>query len=406
MKFTKMSLVAALLIGSSAFAIENTKVSGDANLYYSTKSQNDNNANTNDDLFNKQTSKGEASLHLGLTTDLTKNVSAGAAVDVISTLGLANNLVSTTWTGATEDTYVVSEAWLAATFGETTGKVGRMELDTPLVYSETWSLVTNTFEAGVLINQDIPDTTLVAAYVGQHDTVAVMGDGIAQATSPFVSFYDGAYAFGVINSSIKPITVQAWYYDAQKTVKAYWLQADLDASELGVKGLVAGAQYSSQNFNDAVTLKKNDVYALMLGYSIKDIATVKVAYSSVGKDTNGGDAGYNLATGSTSSGTAQSKLYTEAWWNYGKVTQNDTDSYKISLESPVQGLFDLGIYYTNADQSTIANNNDLSEITLTASKSFGPLDATLVYINADVKTPAVGDDETSDTIQAYLTLNF
>ena len=36
MKFTKMSLVAALLIGSSAFAIDNVKVSGDAKVYYST----------------------------------------------------------------------------------------------------------------------------------------------------------------------------------------------------------------------------------------------------------------------------------------------------------------------------------------------------------------------------------
>jgi len=35
MKFTKMSLVTALLIGSSAFAIENTKVSGDVKLFYS-----------------------------------------------------------------------------------------------------------------------------------------------------------------------------------------------------------------------------------------------------------------------------------------------------------------------------------------------------------------------------------
>ena len=35
MKFTKMSWVTALLIGSSAFAIENTKVSGDVQLFYS-----------------------------------------------------------------------------------------------------------------------------------------------------------------------------------------------------------------------------------------------------------------------------------------------------------------------------------------------------------------------------------
>ena len=36
MRVTKLSLMAVLLLGSSAFAIENTKVSGDAKLYYGT----------------------------------------------------------------------------------------------------------------------------------------------------------------------------------------------------------------------------------------------------------------------------------------------------------------------------------------------------------------------------------
>lgn len=42
MKFTKLSLVAAMLIGSSAFAIENTKVGGDAKLFYHTSDANGN----------------------------------------------------------------------------------------------------------------------------------------------------------------------------------------------------------------------------------------------------------------------------------------------------------------------------------------------------------------------------
>jgi len=48
----------------------------------------------------------------------------------------------------------------------------------------------------------------------------------------------------------------------------------------------------------------------------------------------------------------------------------------------------------------------MTEFTVTASKNVGPLDVTLAYINADVKTATLNDDETSNTIQAYLTLNF
>ncbi|MBU0720947.1 hypothetical protein KJ877_06350, partial [bacterium] len=95
-----MSLVAALLVGSSAFAIENVKVAGDAKLFYST--QDDTNANPSASLFDQSSSAGEASLNLGLTADLTEGVSAGATLNAITTLGLYNNLVSATWTGGVQ----------------------------------------------------------------------------------------------------------------------------------------------------------------------------------------------------------------------------------------------------------------------------------------------------------------
>jgi hypothetical protein len=48
-----------------------------------------------------------------------------------------------------------------------------------------------------------------------------------------------------------------------------------------------------------------------------------------------------------------------------------------------------------------AANDGMDEVAITASKSFGPLDATLAYINTDF-------DSSSDvnTLQVYLTLNF
>ena len=98
MKFTKLSLVAAMLIGSSAFAIENTKVSGDANLFYNTTD-----AGTND-VFDKDSSAADVGLNLNVTTDLVKtdavSVSAGAGATVLTTLGLENNLVGNTWGSA------------------------------------------------------------------------------------------------------------------------------------------------------------------------------------------------------------------------------------------------------------------------------------------------------------------
>ena len=416
MKFTKMSLVAALLIGSSAFAIDNTKISGDAKLYYATTDAGDKG------LFEKDNSAADVAFNLNVTTDLVKNdlvsISAGAGYTVLTTLGLENNLVSAVWAGShdatlnngsrygakVENANWMTEAWVAATAGKTTAKLGRMELDTPLAFTETWSIEKNTFEAIVLINQDIPDTTLVGAYVGngngtenfgQDEQGLVNGAGLAiapvvNAGGQFTTYgTNGAYAAGIINNSFKPLTAQAWYYNVSDLAEAYWLQADLN-----MEGILAGAQYSSVELS-ASGATADDVYALMLGYAMKDVASVKISYSSVNDDGSIGYAGFNTATNIT---TAQSKLYTEAWWSYGQVTRSGTDTINFTAEGTAATV-DLGLYVTLVDHAEA--DEDFNEYTVTASKSFGPLDTTAAVVYVD---PETGDSETM--IQAYLTLNF
>ena len=440
MKFTKMSLVAALLVGSSAFAIENVKVSGDVKLYYTTDDKEAGvttalTPSKDAGIFSAQNSAAQAALGLGVTADLVKNVSAGAHVTVLTTLGLQGQLVNNVWEGTNgvKDSWIVDEAWIAGTLGNTTAKLGRMELDTPLVFTETWSLAKNTFEAVVLLNQDLPDTTLVAAYVGGSNGYSVVNSTYPAANphgnaapavgivnrvqtinseTTFSQFYNGAYAVGVVNNSVKPLTVQAWYYDAPQFLDAYWLQADVS-----MNGIIAGAQYNQINYQKSKNLPiakdaSNDVYAFKLGYELKDVATVSVAYSQTGKETDSGlslDAGQNLATFGNS---AQSKLYTEAWWSYGYVTRADTSAWNLTVEGGVAGV-DLGAYYTQTDSDRnggTVDRADMKEFTLTAGKDFGPLNTTLAYIytKADDLNIKAGQTKGSafNTVQAYLTLKF
>lgn len=438
MKVTKMSLVAAMLLGTGLFAIENTKIEGNAQTFYQTTDAG------NIELFDKDNSSADMGINLNASSDLVKTdsvaISTGVGATFLTTLGLENNLVSGVWGNAhtatgskIDNVWWMNEAWLAATTGKTTAKLGRMALDTPLAFTETWSIEKNTFEAGVLINEDIPDTTLVGAYIGNGNGAESFGNdyttassgaatgGIVNADGGFTTFgSDGAYAVGAINNSFKPLTLQAWYYDVTRVVEAYWLQADLACEK--IPGLMAGAQYSGHTLSkDAMVsgaplgLAKDvssDVYAFMLGYEMADTFTVKGSYSQVGKDFA---AGFNVATAQgATSGTAQSKLYTEAWWMYGSVTQEDTASYNITLEAPVADLFDLGVYYTNADQAGTKaemKDNDVSDLTVVASKSFGPLDTSLVYSyieasSEDDTSTATVDNDAYNQIQLYLTLNF
>ncbi|MDQ7042173.1 MAG: hypothetical protein Q9M34_01440 [Sulfurimonas sp.] len=395
MKITKMSLVAALLIGSSAFAIENTKVTGDANLYYTTSDA------SNGNLFESGSSLADVAVNLNLTTDVLKTdsvaVSAGLGYTLITTLGLEGQMVDNVWSGShdgVKDASWMNEAWFAATSANTTVKIGRMELDTPLAFTETWGAEKNTFDAAVVINQDIPDTTLVGAYIGRGNGNTV-GDidvaaGIVANNGEFSSYgTKGAYAVGAVNNSWKPLSVQAWYYDIVAVAQASWLQADLS-----MDGIVAGGQYTSLSLNDT------QAAALMVGYEAKDLVTATISYSKVSAK---GSAAFNTAT--NGGYAAQSKLYTEAWWNYGFVTQAGASTIHASVEGDVADVTLAG-YYTYVDQPDAQGNGDFTEFTVTASKSYGPVDVTLAYINATVEDNIPATEDNSNTLQVYLTANF
>lgn len=417
MKLVKMSLATAVLLGASAFAIDNVKVSGDAKVYYSTS---DEGTASNNDLFDQSTSAADTALRLGVTGDLLKGVSFGVTGYAVSTLGLENNLVSNTWTGAhgssagtvVQDQAWIGELWLATTVGKTTAKAGRMELDTPLVYSEKWSIVPNTFTGAVLINQDLPDTTLVAAWVGQgnginaarnnggidNNSSGVGIDGYMGAGADFGKFNEsGAYAVAAINNSFKPLTAQAWYYNVSAIADAFWLQADIDCSL--VKGVKIGAQYAKMDPKGRLaTLDDSSAYAFKLGYEGIENLKVSAAYSNA--DDKGTLKIANVATNNLD--TAESKLYTETFWNRGWVGRADAQSWNAKASYDLKEIAKFCASYTSSEVDK--TNNELDEVALSATKSFGPLDARLAYISTSSTEDNSGKHY--NTVNAYLTLNF
>ncbi|MFA6189166.1 MAG: hypothetical protein WC680_07790 [Sulfuricurvum sp.] len=433
MKLVKMSLAAAVLLGASAFAVDNIKVSGDAKLYYGTNNKEATsgaltNNGTSGELFSKSNSMADTALRVGVTGDLTKGVSFGLTGYAISTLGLENNLVSNTWTGShsttansssggaqVNDAAWMGEAWIAATMGKTTAKLGRMELDTPLAFSEKWSVVPNTFEAAVLINQDLPDTTLVGAWVGKgNGTNALVaaynpglgGQNVTSVNANFNTFnLDGAYAAGAINNSLKFLTAQAWYYNVVNVADAVWLQADWDCQL--VKDIKIGVQYADMSPKGTVlalnpTYKDSSAYAVKLAYAGVEKLNVSAAYSATDKD-----GALSVANTATNLGTAQSKLYTEAYWNYGYVGKAGASSYNVTAEYDA-GIAKVGAYVTNVEVKptgyTVAGS--MNEAALTVAKSFGPLDTTLAYVSTDTNAADQNGGKRYDALYAMLQLNF
>ncbi len=413
MKSIKLSLaVVTLLVMGASANVNNIKFNGNAKLFYSTSDLG------NADLFDKAGAMGQAAADLGMSADLEGGVKFGATVTGLSTLGLENNLVSSIWAGfdnsangsdILDTQWWLKEAYLAKVFGNTTIKVGRQTLDTPLAFSETWNTAENTFDAAVILNSDIKDTTLVGAWIGRGNGAS--GFSVVQAAAggkdPFRTYgsaiddvlstnrASGAYAAGIITKIVSDLTFEAWYYDVVDIAHAYWLQGDMTPS--AVSKLTIGVQYANISPDDDFHADDSKAWAVKLGYDFQNGLSASVAYSSCDED-----GVVNIANTATGTSGAQSKLYTEAWWNFGYVSAAGADSYNITLEYSIQNTADFGLYYTNSSNDNA--NVDMTEFTLSAAKSYGPLDVSFAYIYT--KADDVNGGDNFNTLQAYLTYNF
>jgi len=383
MKLGKLSLVAVLALGTSVFAIDNTKVDGDVKIIY----QSNDVQNSASDMFDKDASAAGVGIRVGATADLTSGLSAGVQAQGFTTLGLENNLVSAVMaTGSVNDQSSVSQAWMAGTLGKTTVKVGRQELDTPLAFTEKWNVVYNTFDAAVAINTDLPNTTLVGAWVGKHNgmgaSTVTVGTNVAPTlinssgqTASLSAGFDtfgakGAYAAGAINSSLPNTTLQGWYYNVVDLATAYWLQADTK-----VAGMVnLGAQYAGMDPDSKFgNLNDSTIWAVKGAVDVSGV-NLYAAYSSADKDGVLGFA--NTATGD------KTKIYTglDSIYMDGIVTRPGTDAIKVGASTALAGV-KLAAAYT--DCSVDGANNDISGIDLSVSGKAGPLNLQAIYTMVD-----------------------
>ncbi len=391
-KFT-LSLVTIAMIATTANAdITNEKFGGSASLFYGTNDANDG------DMFNKGQSYGNAAIQLGGTASVGSCdtcVKLNYGVTGVSTMGLENTLVSSTWINHTLDDAVWIDT-LNLSFmplngiSNTTMVVGRQELATPMVFTEKWNIARNTYDAAVAVNNDIVDTTLVGAWVGRSN---IDGGNTVKAEAGFNNngfdrflADEGAYAFGAITKVIPTVNAQAWYYIAPSTANVAWLEADTN-----IAGFTLGAQYGMLDGNDD---SDGNAIAVKLGYELNGLG-LTASYSTVDKMT-----GTSGALGFVNLGGAQTPLYTAGWWDAGSQGASDTDAYTVAAEYDAEGIANLGLYYSNWENQT--SGNAVNEITVTAGKTLGNLDFTLAYINtdADVEKDAVND------VQAYFTYNF
>lgn len=307
----RLSLVAALACAAatSSFAADSLeaafakgKVSGNVQAWYINDSFQAGSGVTSTGSAANPKARGEGALGgtLSYVTDPYYGINAGATFISSNLMGQNPNAGNSTGYGSASSSTVssinynsntLSEAYIQGAYGKTVAKVGEQKLVTPLADSNDGARIFyNTFKAGVLMNSDVPDTTLVAAYVNgmltRSTSVYYPGavSGSAGATNnaqasinlgyqgmDYVAFGGAAnavtggqnnpvWALAAVNKSLPGLTAQAWFYQATNVLNAWYFQGDYAYKVNNQIGLFAGAQFLNEGgIGNTQTSFKNGV---------------------------------------------------------------------------------------------------------------------------------------------------
>lgn len=370
MKFTKLSLVAALAV-SAAFAggdiepvaapvaeFPQTTIGGKATAYYTT----DDNA---DNMFGSDSS----ALGTAITLDVTHKFNANIAANVTA-VGFANVLDDGIYSFQTGGEYFEGEksgayfnvANITANFGGTTLVLGRQLLNTPMLAGFDWLLAPGAFEAYTAVNSSIENVTLVGSYVrtwrpNNAGTDFITLTDIDDGNNWTVS---AAYDNKTISGSI-------WYYNIDAGVaiaQDKYGQVYIDGGyDFGVAKIVA--QYVNTNYNTD-TIDDSNVFGvkgtatfgafnLMAAYvNVSDNTAAWVGimdglYTSSWNSTTGSSLGNNfkVEAGTEFAGITGSVSY--AYYEYDQTADDEGSEIDVILGYNITDSIDINAVYTNTD---------------------------------------------------------
>lgn len=190
---------------------------------------------------------------LHYNTDPSQMVTLGATFYTTHTLGLTDSNpaeVAGDFFSSSKDSYsILGEAYAQFNLPDTVIKIGRQELDTPLAETDDFSIIPNTFEAFVAINNSLPDTTLIGAYVTKMSGWDSEGKAekfvnVIQAAG--VNGDKGIATLAAVYEGIPNLNVQLWDYYVTDVLNAIYAEASY---EIALSGLTVGfgAQYQTQS---------------------------------------------------------------------------------------------------------------------------------------------------------------
>ena len=375
MKFTKLSLVAALAV-SSAFAggdiapvepvveapvveaAAATTISGKLTGYYITDD-----SHPTEDMFGDQ-----HQLALGATLDVTHAFTDWLTAN-FSAVGYLNTLKleDTTWgyfEGDKKGAYF-NVANLTATFEDTTLVAGRQLLGTPMIQGYDWLLAPGSFEAYTLMNSSIENLTLIGSYVTKHrgNNSGEFGNDLDGDNYTIGAAYDdktisgSIWYYNVDAGDYTQIYVDAGYDFGTFKLEGQYVDSDaaIDTSAFGIMAStsVAGFDLSAayNNLSDGATpyVGWNSLYTNQWNSSVAD-------------QYNGDIDAFKVAAATTIMDIAAEVSYADY----------DNDSYELDviLGYDFTDAIDAGLVYTNTQSTVWDPNTDVNQLEVYANYKF------------------------------------
>jgi hypothetical protein len=336
--------------------------------------------------------------------DIIGGLGAGVKLVGVGTLGLEEDVVSNIMQSADGGLNggAITELYLTYGIGNTLIKVGRQTLPkalSPLAFSESWNVFENTFEAALVVNSDIPNTTLVGAWVRSHNTHRDLGQ-----FDEWTLGDDGAFMLTAAYADAFNVTGTAYYLPdvefSGEELYAIWVDSGFNVSDfnIGVQGGYIATSISSVD----------DTYALGAKFGAKfDPITVGAALTWV----NDGDLGViNLANPyaqlEINHVFGENALYTTSMLG-SNVLFNFRDATTLSLNGSM--TLPVGTLIALADYSDMGSNaiyeGNFYEAALAYNVALGDLDLTAGVVHQSIN-PDADDDMTNTLVRVVARYNF
>ena len=256
-------------------------------------------------LFDHYTTYGSVGLQLrAVNKDIFAGIGAGVEVSGIAQSEKFSHVTLQTDTNpngfrfpfqgggdAQVESAAITQVYLTYGFGNTALKIGRQTLPkslSPFAYTEGWQVFKNTLDAALVVNTDLPDTTLVYAAVG--------------AANSSIGRLDSFDKINENGNVVHMLTAQNKSFEGLTLTGTYYYAPDMVGNGLDANILWGDAKYKFSDYLFAVqggqlsgdTLEDTNAFGVMAAGKW-DIFGASVAYSSV---SDGDLRVTNLATGS------------------------------------------------------------------------------------------------------------